>query len=279
MPELELIWASPREVLNVVQADECGCHIITVTHDLLKKLPALGKDLDDVLARDRADVPPRRRGGRLRAVTDDAVDRSPTTGTPTGATTRRRPTDNPAQRFRRDGRVRAARATSGAPQRLLDIGAGQGDLLAEARARVAGGASSPASSSAPPASPSAAQGPRRPSCSATCCTARPIDERARRLGDPRRVLGGARARRRPGAAAAQRPAAACGPGAASSSRSRAVRGRRSTSTSAIAGTTTGASLAAVLDRRPGSRDVHVEAAGLPGVQPLQAGRHRSVASG
>ena len=44
---IELIWASPREMLNVVQADEIGCHIITVTHDLLKKLPALGKDLDE----------------------------------------------------------------------------------------------------------------------------------------------------------------------------------------------------------------------------------------
>jgi transaldolase len=45
-PRSELIWASPREVLNVVQADSVGCHIITVTHDLLKKLPGLGKDLD-----------------------------------------------------------------------------------------------------------------------------------------------------------------------------------------------------------------------------------------
>jgi transaldolase len=42
----ELIWASPREVLNVVQADQIGCDVITVTHDLLKKIPALGKDLD-----------------------------------------------------------------------------------------------------------------------------------------------------------------------------------------------------------------------------------------
>src|SRR6185295_5183315 len=42
---LELIWASPREILNVVQASEIGCHIITVTHDLLKKLPLLGRDL------------------------------------------------------------------------------------------------------------------------------------------------------------------------------------------------------------------------------------------
>jgi transaldolase len=44
---IELIWASPREILNVVQADEIGCDIITVTHDLLKKLPTLGKDLDE----------------------------------------------------------------------------------------------------------------------------------------------------------------------------------------------------------------------------------------
>lgn len=42
----ELIWASPREVFNIVQADQIGCDIITVTHDLLKKLPGIGKDLD-----------------------------------------------------------------------------------------------------------------------------------------------------------------------------------------------------------------------------------------
>jgi transaldolase len=45
-PQSELIWASPREVLNLVQADSIGCHIITMTHDLLKKLGSLGKDLD-----------------------------------------------------------------------------------------------------------------------------------------------------------------------------------------------------------------------------------------
>ena len=44
-PRSELIWASPREMLNVVQADQVGCHIITMTHDLLKKLDLLGKDL------------------------------------------------------------------------------------------------------------------------------------------------------------------------------------------------------------------------------------------
>jgi transaldolase len=44
-PNLRLIWASPREMLNLVQAEQIGCHVITVTHDLLKKLPTLGKDL------------------------------------------------------------------------------------------------------------------------------------------------------------------------------------------------------------------------------------------
>lgn len=46
VPGVELIWASPREVLNIVQADEIGCHVITVTHDLLGKLGVLGRDLD-----------------------------------------------------------------------------------------------------------------------------------------------------------------------------------------------------------------------------------------
>jgi transaldolase len=45
-PRAELIWASPRELLNLVQADAIGCHIITMTHDLLAKLPTLGKDLE-----------------------------------------------------------------------------------------------------------------------------------------------------------------------------------------------------------------------------------------
>jgi transaldolase len=45
-PRSELIWASPREVLNLVQADQVGCHIITMTHDLLAKVKNLGKDLD-----------------------------------------------------------------------------------------------------------------------------------------------------------------------------------------------------------------------------------------
>lgn len=43
--QLELIWASPREILNIVQADALGVHVITVTNDLLAKLPSLGKDL------------------------------------------------------------------------------------------------------------------------------------------------------------------------------------------------------------------------------------------
>jgi transaldolase len=46
VPSAELLWASPREVLNLVQASEIGCHIITMTNDLLPKLDGLGKDLD-----------------------------------------------------------------------------------------------------------------------------------------------------------------------------------------------------------------------------------------
>lgn len=46
-PQLELIWASPRELLNVIQADEIGCQVITATSDILKKLSLIGKDLDE----------------------------------------------------------------------------------------------------------------------------------------------------------------------------------------------------------------------------------------
>ncbi|TSA09867.1 MAG: transaldolase [Deltaproteobacteria bacterium] len=46
-PQLELIWASPRELLNVFQANDVGCHIITATNDILKKLSIVGKDLHD----------------------------------------------------------------------------------------------------------------------------------------------------------------------------------------------------------------------------------------
>jgi transaldolase len=46
-PNIELIWASPRELLNVFQADAVGCHIITATSDTLKKLSLVGKDLHE----------------------------------------------------------------------------------------------------------------------------------------------------------------------------------------------------------------------------------------
>ncbi len=46
-PNLELIWASPRELLNIFQADAIGCHIITATTDILKKLQLVGKDLNE----------------------------------------------------------------------------------------------------------------------------------------------------------------------------------------------------------------------------------------
>ena len=47
LPRTEIIWASPRELLNVIQADECGCHVITATSDVLSKLPMIGKDLTE----------------------------------------------------------------------------------------------------------------------------------------------------------------------------------------------------------------------------------------
>jgi len=46
-PKAELIWASPRELLNIFQADEIGCHIITVTNDILKKLSLVGYNLKE----------------------------------------------------------------------------------------------------------------------------------------------------------------------------------------------------------------------------------------
>jgi transaldolase len=45
LPKAELLWASPRELLNVFQADEIGCHIITATPDIIAKLSLVGKDL------------------------------------------------------------------------------------------------------------------------------------------------------------------------------------------------------------------------------------------
>ena len=43
----ELLWASPRELLNLIQADEIGCHIITITGDLLEKTKLIGKNLEE----------------------------------------------------------------------------------------------------------------------------------------------------------------------------------------------------------------------------------------
>lgn len=45
-PNINLIWASPRELLNIFHADVAGCHIITVTSDLLSKLHFIGKNLE-----------------------------------------------------------------------------------------------------------------------------------------------------------------------------------------------------------------------------------------
>jgi transaldolase len=46
LPQTELIWASPRELLNIFHAEAVGCHVITVTHDVLKKAILVGKDLN-----------------------------------------------------------------------------------------------------------------------------------------------------------------------------------------------------------------------------------------
>lgn len=54
-PDLEVLWASPRELLNIFHADESGCHIITVTPDLLEKLSGVGKDLE-IFSRETVDM-------------------------------------------------------------------------------------------------------------------------------------------------------------------------------------------------------------------------------
>ncbi|HYK35340.1 transaldolase [Alloacidobacterium sp.] len=46
LPNVELLWASPREMLNIFQAEDAGCHIITMLPDMLNKLDLAGKDLD-----------------------------------------------------------------------------------------------------------------------------------------------------------------------------------------------------------------------------------------
>jgi transaldolase len=48
LQKTELLWASTRELLNLIQAETCGCHIITITNDILKKVPQMGKDLNQL---------------------------------------------------------------------------------------------------------------------------------------------------------------------------------------------------------------------------------------
>lgn len=47
-PKAELLWASSRELFNIMQAELCGCHIITVTDDILRKLPMINRDLTEL---------------------------------------------------------------------------------------------------------------------------------------------------------------------------------------------------------------------------------------
>lgn len=58
---MELLWASPRELLNIFQANDVRCHIITATDRVLNKLKVVGKDLDQFSLEDGANVPRRRR--------------------------------------------------------------------------------------------------------------------------------------------------------------------------------------------------------------------------
>ena len=70
---IELLWASPRELLNIVQAAEVGCDIITVTPDLLKKLELVGKDLAEFSLETVQMFYKRRAGRRVQAVSADFV--------------------------------------------------------------------------------------------------------------------------------------------------------------------------------------------------------------
>ena len=69
---IELLWASPRELLNIVQAGEIGCDIITVTPDLLDKLALVGKDLGE-FSLETVQMFHRDAGGRVQAVSDDFI--------------------------------------------------------------------------------------------------------------------------------------------------------------------------------------------------------------
>jgi len=46
-PKSEILWASTREIINIFQAEKMGCHIITVPHEILKKIGNIGKSLED----------------------------------------------------------------------------------------------------------------------------------------------------------------------------------------------------------------------------------------
>jgi transaldolase len=93
-PDIELIWESPRELLNVFQADEVGCHIITATNDILKKLDLIGKDLveysldtvkmfcaDDAASEYRISTPVERCLSQTGFCLPDLSDRNPTSDT------------------------------------------------------------------------------------------------------------------------------------------------------------------------------------------------------
>ena len=213
-PSLELLWASPREVLNIVQAEEIGVHIITVTHDLLAKLSSFGKDLDEfsletvqMFHRRRARPRGTRCERRRRGSTPTAPTR--TTGTITGTSSARRRQGQPGQRL--PPRLVLKLLGTGRPgATLLDIGSGQGQFALDfkrrdnpqvdgVRRRVQRRGSAPRHSAAERAGASARLLHEREPAPAG---RRSADGPAAR--DARRVLRGPRARRRPGDPDAQR---------------------------------------------------------------------------
>ncbi len=136
LPDVELIWASPREVLNIVQADRDRLPHHHRHPRPAQEARAARQGPRRVLARHRADVPSRRRRRRVHAVTEPAGRVSPGRGGRLGralgadSDTAAR---NPAQAFRRRlvlGRLRAV----GPIRRYLDIGSGQGDLAVDVAA-------------------------------------------------------------------------------------------------------------------------------------------------
>ena len=150
-----------------------ACHIITVTPDLLAKLSIVRQGPRPVLAGDRADVPRRRRGGRLRAVSDAAA-RLNADGTDQDdwddhwdTSTASSAKGNPANDYRHAMVAQAARRRPRRAAVLLDIGSGQGQFAVDLAATPTRGRRSSASSTAPRACVAPTQAAEREGAGAT----------------------------------------------------------------------------------------------------------------